>query len=323
MMTRRMTAGLAFVIGLGCAGAVAQDYPNRPIRLVVPYPAGGTTDIIARALQDPLRLSLGQPIIIENRGGGAGATGQREVLQSPPDGYSLLISNNGPTTILPLIRANIGYEASGALTPVSLLTSTPLVLATNMAMPVTNLQEFLAYVRARPDRVNYGTAGVGSFGHVATLLMAQKAGFQAVHVPYRGQAPMTLAVLSGEVQFTLTSYSQAMNEHVEAGKLRRLGVSSAEPSPLVPNTPPIASVVPGYSAEVWFGLLAPLHTPPAVVARLNAAVRDALAMPNVQAPLRGAGMQPTASTPEAFAERLNADAELWRDVLARADIKPE
>ncbi|WP_158537248.1 Bug family tripartite tricarboxylate transporter substrate binding protein [Humitalea rosea] len=318
-----MIAGLAVVASLGCGTAMAQDYPNRPIRLVVPYPAGGTTDIIARALQEPLRLSLGQPIIIENRGGGAGATGQREVLQSPADGYSLLISNNGPTTILPLIRANIGYEATGALAPISLLTSTPLVLVTNIAVPVTNLREFFDYVRARPDRVNYGTAGVGSFGHVATLLMAQMAGLQAVHVPYRGQAPMTLAVLSGEVQFTLTSYSQAMNEHIEAGKLRRLGVSSAEPSSLVPNTPPIASVLPGYSAEVWFGLLAPAHTPAEIVAKLNDAVRDALAMPAVQAPLRGAGMQPAASTPEAFAARLNADAELWRGVLARADIKPE
>jgi tripartite-type tricarboxylate transporter receptor subunit TctC len=198
-----------------------------------------------------------------------------------------------------------------------------LILTVSTKLPVTDLRQFFAHVRTHPDRLSYGTAGVGSFGHVATLLMAQLAGIQAVHVPYRGQAAMTLALISGEIQFVLTSYSQAMDEQVEAGKLRRLGVSTAEPSPVVPGALPIDTELSGFAAEVWFGLLAPRGTPPAMVARLNAATRQALALPAVQQQLRGAGIMAQASSPDEFAQRLQRDAELWQGIVPSADIKPE
>ncbi len=310
-------------LGLQLAGAAAQEFPQRPIRLVIPYPAGGTTDVIARALQEPLRASLGQSIVIENRGGGAGAIAMREVVNAAPDGYSLVISNNGPTTLLPLLRPDIGYGAAGALAPVSLLSTTPLILTVSTGLPATDLAQFFGYLKAHPDKLSYGTAGVGSYGHVATLLMTQMAGVQAVHVPYRGQAPMTLALIAGEVQFVLTTHSQAMAEQVEAGRLRRLGVSTAEPSPLVPGAPPIETALPGFVAEVWFGLLAPSATPPAVVARLNGAVQQALALPAVRQQLRGAGMVAQGGTPEAFGQRLQRDAELWQGIVRSADIRPD
>jgi tripartite-type tricarboxylate transporter receptor subunit TctC len=310
-------------LGLQLASAHAQEFPQRPIRLVIPYPAGGTTDIIARALQEPLRASLGQPIVVENRGGGAGTIGIRAVMNAPPDGYSLVISNNGPTTLLPLLQPDVGYGPVGAMAPISLLSIAPLILTVSTNLPTANLQEFFDYARTYPSRLFYGTAGVGSFGHVATLLMNQMAGIQAEHIPYRGQAPMTLALISGEVQFVLTTYSHAMDEQVKAGKLRRLGVSTAEASPVVPGVPPIGTALPGFAAEVWFGLLAPNGTPPAVVTQLNGAVRQVLALPAVQRQLRSVGMVAQASSPEEFAQRLQRDVELWQGIVRSADIKPE
>jgi tripartite-type tricarboxylate transporter receptor subunit TctC len=201
---------------------------------------------------------------------------------------------------------SVGSRSPGFSSPAAIL----------LHLRPTNLQQFLDEVRARPGRVNYGTAGVGSLGHVATLLLAQKAQIDTVHIPYRGQAAMTLAVVFGEVQFVLTSCSQAMNEQVEAGKLRRLGVSTPQPSSLAPGAPPIAQVLPGYAAEIWFGLLAPPATPPA-------AVRQALVLPRVQQQPRGAGMEGTGSRPKAFGQRLSEDEALWRGGPATAGIKPE
>jgi tripartite-type tricarboxylate transporter receptor subunit TctC len=324
MLFRRTAVALALVAAaFGCGEAVAQDFPSRPVRLVIPYPAGGTTDIIARALQEPLRAALGQPIVVENKGGGAGAIALREVANAAPDGHTLVISNNGPSTLLPLIRTDIGYGPTGSLAPVARLTTAPLILMVPTTLPATDLRQFIGHARAHRDRLSYATAGVGSLGHVATLLMNQQADFQAVHVPYRGLAPMALAVASGEVQFVLSTWSSALQAQVEAGKLRRLGVSTPRASELVPGVPPIAEVLPGFSVEVWFGVFAPGGTPPAVISRLNTAVRDALALPAVKQTLRDAGMLAQASTPEEFAQLLETEAALWRGVVTTANIKPE
>lgn len=312
----RFAMALAALLGLA-AGAAAQE---RPLRLVIPYPAGGTTDIIARAIQDPLRAELNTPVVVENRGGGAGAIAYREVLNSPPDGSALVLSNNGPTTLLPLLRPDIGYGPA-ALTPVALLTTTPLILTVSATVPATSLRAFFAYARANPERLAFGTAGVGSFGHVATIMMTQLAQARALHIPYRGQAPMTLALVAGEVQFVLTTTSQAMDEQVAAGKLRQLGVSTAERSPVLPGAPPIREELPGFVTEVWFGALAAPATPAPLVARLHVALNGALALPAVRAQLRGAGMLAAPTSTTAFAERLQRDAGLWREVLRTAEIR--
>ncbi|WP_424140619.1 Bug family tripartite tricarboxylate transporter substrate binding protein [Roseomonas chloroacetimidivorans] len=321
-MRKRSIVLAAFCLALGIGSAGAQDFPSKPLRILIPYPPGGTTDVIARALQEPLRASFGQPVVIENRGGGAGAIAMREVMNAAPDGYTLVLSNNGPTSILPLTESNIGYRGT-ALTAVAQVTSAPLVLVTSAALPATDLRGFFVYARAHPGRVNYGTAGVASLGHVSTLLLGQLAGIDVVHIPYRGQGPMTLALVAGEVQFVLTTTSTAMNEHIGSGKLRALGVSTPEPSPVVRGAPPIASVLPRYAVEVWFGLLAPPGTPAPVAEKINGAVRQALALPAVQQMLRGAGMEPATSTPQVFAQRLAEEEGVWRSVLASANIKPE
>jgi tripartite-type tricarboxylate transporter receptor subunit TctC len=306
---------LALLLALIPFAAPAQE--ARPLRLLIPYPAGGTTDIIARAIQEPLRTELAQPVVVENRGGGAGAIAMREVLNATPDGNTLVIANNGPATLLPLLRPDIGYAPRGAFAPVAVLSTTPLILTVATSVPGSEtLAGFLAHARANPEKLSYGTAGVGSFGHVATILMTQLAGIQAVHIPYRGQAPMTLALLSGEIHFVLTTTSQAMDEQVATGRLRKLGVSTPQPSPLAPGAPPISTALPGFSTEVWFGLLAPAATPAPVVARLNAAVAKALALPAVQAQLQGAGMLAAPGTVAAFAARLERDAATWASVTA-------
>ncbi|PZW48598.1 tripartite-type tricarboxylate transporter receptor subunit TctC [Humitalea rosea] len=304
------------------APALAQEFPNRPIRVIIPYPAGGTTDVIARALQEPLRARLGQPVVIENRGGGAGAIGMRELMNAAPDGHTLVIANNGPATILPLTDPNIGYRGT-ALTAITRVTGAPLVLVTPASLPPRDLREFIAYARERPGRLNYATAGVASLGHVATLLLSQMADFSATHIPYRGQAPASLAVVAGEVQFVLTTTSTAMNAQIEAGRLKALAVSSAQASPEVPGVPPISDVLPGYNVEIWFGLLAPPRTPSPIVEKIAAAVRQGLALPSVQQVLRSAGMEPVGSTPQEFSRLLTEEEAMWRSVITSANIKPE
>ena len=320
MKTRH--ALLAGLMMFAAAPAAAQEFPSRPIRLVIPYPAGGTTDVIARALQEPMRAALGQPIVIDNRGGGSGALGMREVMNAAPDGYTLAFPNNGPAVILPVVDPNIGYRGT-AMTAVTRVTRAPLVLVTPASLPPRDLRGLIAYARERPGRLNYGTAGVASLGHIATLLLAQAADFSATHIPYRGQGPMTVAVTAGEVDFVLTSSSTAMNGQIQAGNLRALAVSTADPSPVMPGVPPISTVIPGFSVEIWFGLLAPPNTPAPIVNRIADAVRQGLALPAVQQTLRAAGMEPDGSTPAAYARVLTEEEAMWRTVITRANIRPE
>ena len=320
-MIKRRTALLSAAFALGALPATAQaPYPDKPIKLIVPYPPGGTTDIMARTLQEPLSKALGQPVIVDNKAGAAGAIGTKQVATAAPDGYTLVFGNNGPSAIVPLLQRDVGYDPVKDFAPVSLVSIAPLVLVLHPSVPAGDVKEFVAWARTQPGGVEYATAGAGSLGHLATELFAKDAGLKLVHVPYKGQAPSTMAVLNGEVKMLLTTSSDSMGAAVRDGKLKLLGVSTAKPSPLMPGAPTIGQSLPGFEVNVWFGILAPAGTPAPVIAKLNEAIRTVLADPEIQRKFMGYGSIATASTPQEFAAMIGAEVPKWKGVVATAKI---
>ena len=320
-MMKRRTGLLCLAFALGALPAAAQaQYPDKPIRLVVPYAPGGTTDIMARTLQEPLSKVLGQPVIVDNKAGAAGAIATKQVAASAPDGYTLIFGNNGPSAIVPLIQKDVGYDPVKDFAPVSLVSIAPLVLVVHPGVPASNVAEFITWAKTQPNGVEYATAGAGSLGHLATELFGKDAGLKLIHVPYKGQAPSTMAVLNGEVKMLLTTSSDTMNSAVKAGKLKLLGVSTAKPSPLMPGAPTIGQSLKGFEVNVWFGILAPAGTPAPVIAKLNAAIREVLASPELQQKFVGYGCIATASTPQEFAAMISAEVPKWKGIVESAKI---
>lgn len=306
-----------------CAGALAQGFPSKPVRIVVPYPAGGTTDLMARALQEPMQKTLGQPVIVDNKPGAAGAIGAREVAKSPADGYTLLFSNNGPSSTTPLLVKDAGYDGLRDFAPVSLVSTAPLFVVVNAAVPANDLRSFIDYARSQPNGLEYASAGIGSLGHLASELFARMAGIKMIHIPYKGQAPTSNAVMTGEVKVLITTSSSAMNGFISAGKLKLLGISTPEPSPLAPGAPVVSSVLPGYKVEIWFGLLAPAGTPADVVAKLNDAVSKAIALPELQQRFTNFGVIATAGTPRRLGDLIADEIPRWTQIVREANIRAE
>ena len=320
-MIKRRTALLCLALALGgLPGAALAQYPDKPIRLVVPYAPGGTTDIMARTLQEPLSKILGQTVIVDNKAGAAGAIGTAQVAHAAPDGYTLIFGNNGPSAIVPLIQKDVGYDPIKDFAPVSLVSIAPMTLVVHPTVPANTVKELIAYANAQPNGVEYATAGAGSLGHLATELFGKEAGVKLVHVPYKGQGPSTMAVLNGEVKMLLTTSSDTQDAAVRAGKLRLLGVSTAKPSSLMPGAPTINQSLPGYEVSVWFGILAPAGTPAPVIAKLNAAIRQVLADRELQKKFVGFGCVAAASTPQEFASMIGAEVPKWKSVVETQKI---
>jgi tripartite-type tricarboxylate transporter receptor subunit TctC len=321
VLATRLIHVLSLLVLASISNGAAAQYPERPIRLVVPYPPGGLVDVMARTIQEPLSAVVGQPLIIDNRAGAAGAIGSRSVAQSPPDGYSLIFSNNGPGALVPLVQADAGYDPVGDFTPISLVATAPLVLVSHNSVPATNLREFIDYARSQPQGIEFASAGTGSLGHLATELFAQKAGIKLIHVPYKGSAPAVMAVLSGEVKIYLSTSNDALEAGIKAGKVRQLGVSTATPSPLVPGVSPIADLLPGFDVTAWFGLLAPRGTSPAVVDRLNSAVRQVLGRPDIQKRFEAYGCSAVASSAQELGAMIGKEVPKWRATIEAGGIR--
>jgi len=320
-LIKRRTSLLCLALALGgLPGAALAQYPDKPIRLVVPYAPGGTTDIMARTLQEPLSKILGQTVIVDNKAGAAGAIGTAQVAHAAPDGYTLIFGNNGPSAIVPLIQKDVGYDPIKDFAPVSLVSIAPMTLVVHPSVPANTVKELVAYAKTEPNGIDYGTAGAGSLGHLASELFGKEAGIKLVHVPYKGQGPSTMAVLNGEVKMLLTTSSDTQDAAVKGGKLRLLGVSTAKPSPLMPGAPTIGESLPGYEASVWFGILAPAGTPAPVIAKLNAAIRDVLANPELQKKFVSFGCVATPSTPQEFAALIGAEVPKWKSVVETQKI---
>ncbi len=321
-----LTAMIALcgLASLWAQNASAQAWPTRPLRIVVPYPAGGPTDVLARLVADRMSPLLGQPVIVENRPGGAGGTvGAKVVSSAEPDGYTLLISQVGALTISPSIYQGADADVLKAFAPVALVAVSPQILAVTPSLPVTSLAELIAYAKQHPGKVNFGSAGVGSQPHVLGELLSLVAEIKLTHIPYRGSAPAITDLLGGQIQMMFDT-PVVLLSHIQAGRLRALAITSAARSPQLPDVPTMAeSGLPRLQASLWSGMLAPAGTPAAVVARLNAAFNAAMNTPETKASLQKLGAEPNAMSPAAFGAFLAAETRKWSAVVAEAGIKPE
>ena len=276
---------------------------------------------MARVLQEPLQKALGQPIIVDNRPGAGGAIAAREVIHSKPDGYTLFFVNNGNLAVVPFVQKDANYDGIKDFTSVALVSSAPMVAVVPASLPVSDLRGFIDYAKTHP--VSYASAGIGSFGQLATELLANKAGLKMTHIPYKGQGPTTTAVIAGEVQLLVTTPSSAMNDFIAQKRLKLLAVTSPEASPLEPGTPPIAATFPGYAAESWFAIVGPAGMPPAVVAKLNEAINKTMAIPDVQQKFATFGVIPKTATSKQLATMTADEVARWTPIIRDNNIHAE
>ncbi|WP_219214874.1 Bug family tripartite tricarboxylate transporter substrate binding protein [Variovorax boronicumulans] len=303
------------------AAAQAQGYPSKPVRLIVPYPAGGTTDIIARVAAQQLSERLKQPFVVENKGGANGAIGSAEVARAPADGYTLLMGTASTHGINSAVYKSLPYDAVKDFAPVTIVASTPNIIAVHPSVPAKNLQELLALARAQPGKLNYGSTSLGGSPHMSAELLKMMAHVDMLHVPYKGAAPMLTDLMGGQVQVGFDNLPSTIN-FVRSGKVRAIAVTTAQRWPGAPEIPTVAeSGVPGYEVSGWFGLLAPAGTPPAVLKTIQQAIAEAVKQPEVNKQMLDLGAQPVANTPEAFAALVQADVAKWREVVKTTGVK--
>ena len=304
--------------------AAAQAYPDRPIKVIVPFPAGGPTDGMARIIADRLGTVLGQSIVIENKGGGAGGSiGAKFVAASDPDGYTILITPGGSLTTGPAVHKNIGYDPVKVFVPVAQLIETPLVVSVHPSLPVKTMAELVTYAKANPGKVSWGSQGFGVAPHLLIELFKLETGVNVVHVPYRGTAPMLSAILAGEVQVVADPMTTSL-VHIEAEKLRAIAIAGAERTPKLPNVPTVVEAgFPKLQSPFWLGVVAPAGTPQPIIEKLNTAFRESLKPADTRALLAKLGADIKIGTPQAFGDMLAKELALWTGVVRDAKITVE
>ena len=306
-----------------CAAAVAQPFPSKQIRVVVPFPPGGAVDFYARVVQQGLAEALGQTVVIDNRAGASGMVGAEHVAKSPPDGYTLLLGNIASLAINVGIYPKMPYDPVKDFTPIMRTIDVNYVLVVHPSVPATTVAELVAHAKANPGKLAYGSAGSGSLPHLATELFKAGTGIDMVHVPYKGGGPMVTDLLGGTVHVVIGDQANLM-PHVKSGKLRALAVASARRSPNYPELPTIAEAgVPGFQATAWNALVAPAGTPPDVVRRIHDAFAKTMAQPAVREKLMGAGLEPVGDTPEELARFIPAEIAKWSKIAKDVGAKAE
>jgi tripartite-type tricarboxylate transporter receptor subunit TctC len=314
---------LALGLAAGVPGLSHAAWPDKPLRLVVPFPPGGAADTISRSLAARLSLELGQQVIIENRGGAGGTLAVEMVARAPADGLVMLFGTMGTHVVNPAIYPSLRYDPVKDFTPVALTHLTPRVLVAGPSLKVRSVQELLAHAKANPGRLTYGSAGNGSTGHLSGALFESLGKVEMVHIPYKGSAPLLTDVLAGRIDLTFDSLA-VYDEHIKSGRVKALAVTSRTRISALPQVPAMEEAgLAGYDVSNWLGVLVPAGTPPAVVARLNAAIVKSMADPAVRRPLAGMGIEPLSSTPEEFATLIRTELPKWAKVIKASGARIE
>ena len=324
MKARFAAAFLAALLGLAMAPhASAQPYPAKPIKVVVTFAAGGGADFVARVLAAKLSEPLGQSVVVENRAGAGGAIGAEAVAKSPPDGYTLLLGAAGTLTILPNLQEKVPFDSVKDFAPIGLAGSSPFVLAVGSTVPANTVAELTALAKANPGKLNYGSSGNGGAPHLAGELYKSMTGIDIVHVPYKGLAPAITDVLGGQLQILFADVG-LIAPHLKSGRLKALAVTGKERSSALPDLPTmIEAGVPGYQAGTWYGILAPVGTPSAVVMRLNGVLLKVIATPEIKTQFAAQGIEPAGGGPDQFGALIRDDMARWGKLIKEAKIKSE
>lgn len=324
----RSRRGLATLVGLVALApmllqAQVADYPNRPIKLVVPFAAGGSTDIIGRIVGEGLSKKLGQPVVVDNRAGAGGNIGAMAVANAAPDGYTLLMGYNGTNAINPSLYAKLGWDPIKSFEPLSMVARVNNAVVVHPSLPIKTLPELVAYAKVHPGALNYGSAGAGSIFHLAAEMLAQQTGVQLTHVPYKGAAPALTDLMGGQIQFMVTTLPTAL-QHIHAGRVRAIAVTGPKRSPLFADLPTAReSGYPAMVVDSWFAVFAPKGLPPELQARLGKALREVIADPAMQKKLEEQGATPQSSTATELADTLSKDIATWKGLITAAKVSLE
>ncbi len=311
------------VMGAGmAAGANAQGWPVKSIRFVSPYAPGGGSDILARSIGQKLSENLGVSVVIDNRPGAGGVIGTEIVTKSPPDGYTLMLGTPAPITVAPSLMKKMPYDPLRDLTPITLVSIVPAVVAVHPSVPAKSMKELVALARSKPGQMTYSSSGNGGTAHLSGLMLQTMADIAIIHVPYRGTGPALTAAMSGEVTFTAGNIISSL-PMVKAGRVRALAVTSEKRSPVLPDVPSVAETIPGYAAGPFYGVLGPGHMAPDLVNRIRNEIAKILHAPEMKNRLSAEGGEPIGSTPEVYAAMIRSETERWGRVIKAAKIQPE
>ncbi|HEY6820973.1 MAG TPA: tripartite tricarboxylate transporter substrate-binding protein [Burkholderiales bacterium] len=316
----KISKALAFLAGmLLCVAAAAQGWPQKPVKFIVPFPPGGATDIAARLLGEQLSRIWNQSVIVENRGGAGGGVGAAEAAHAAADGYTLLFPSGSVMTANQHIYAKLNYDPEHDFVPVTNVVSGAQVLVVNASSPYKSVRELIQAARAQPGKLTFGSAGIGSQVHLAAENLLYQAKIDAVHVPYKGEAPALASLIAGDINFMLANVAGAMT-HINGGRLRALGVTSLAEVQQLPGVPPIAKTIPGFENSGWFGIVAPAGTPKDIVDKIYRDAKTALQDTTVKARLYAQGLVPVANSPEEMAKAMREETALWRKVVQERNI---
>ena len=317
-MTIKKTVLLLLLAAAVPAAWAQSAWPNKPVRVVVPFPPGGNTDVVARLLSPRLAEEYGQQFVIDNRGGAGGTVGAEIAVRAIPDGYTIIVVASTYASSAALYH--LSYDPVTGIAPVGMITAGPMLLAANPSLKANNLSELIELMRAKPGALSFGSSGTGSVPHLGAELLRQMTKTDAVHVPYKGDTPAIAELMGGHIQFLMSS-PLALTPQIKAGRLRGLAVSTEQRSPVMPELPAIGEFVPGYAASTWFAMWAPAGTPKEIVARLNRSITRIAQQPEMQSRLRADGMEPVSSTPEEFARFIGEEIAKWSKVVKAGNIK--
>jgi len=314
-------AALALSLGATTLPAAAADYPDHAIKMIVPFAAGGGTDVLARIIAQNLNSKWGQPVVVENQPGASGAIGTRTVMKAPPDGYTLLMASTGALmAVSGSADADGAFDVNKVLSPIVVAAAPPYLLVVSPALPVASTADLIRLAKEKPDGLTFGSSGVGAASHLSGLLFASATGIKLLHIPYKGTGPAVTDLLGGRIDLMFAP-GPVVQQFIQAGKLKALGVTDTQRSKFYPDIPPVSETVPGYESVGWFGLLAPPNTPPAIVKALNEAIVAAMQTQEFRDHLTTLGAEPKPQTPEEFGRYINADVAKWSKLVKDNDVQ--